>query len=129
MTLEGYVPLADPAFHSGDPFPVFRALRAEPHLHWNDEPGFWAAARHEDVLAISRDPETFCSSRGILLSDLKREIEPRSSITYMDPPEHGRYRNLVQPAFMPGRIAGLEPRIREAARRLIAALVTSEARR
>jgi cytochrome P450 len=115
-------PIDDPAFHAGDPFPAFRALRAEPGLHWHDRPGFWAAPRHEDVIAVSRDPETFCSSRGILLSDLTREIVPRSSITYIDPPEHGRYRKLIQPAFSPGRLRALEERIRNLAHDLAAAL-------
>src|SRR5213596_1778924 len=92
-------PLHDPGFHAGDPFPWFRRLRAQPGLHWHEPPGFWAVTRHADVTAISRDPATFCSSRGTLLSDLQRPIMPRQSIIYIDPPEHVRYRKLVQPAF------------------------------
>jgi cytochrome P450 len=115
-------PLDDPAFHAGDPFPVFRALRAEPRLHWHPRPGFWAAARYDDVLAVSRDPATFCSGQGILLSDLTREIVPRSSITYIDPPEHAKYRKLVQPAFSPGRLTALERTIRAAAQPLLDAI-------
>jgi cytochrome P450 len=67
--------------------------------------------RHEDVVAVSRDPATFCSSRGILLSDLERPIMPRQSIIYIDPPEHAKYRKLVQPVFSPGRLRALEQRI------------------
>ena len=111
--------LHDPAFHGGDPFPAFRALRAEPGLYWHDTPGFWAVTRHSDVVAVSRAPETFCSSRGILLSDLERVIVPRQSITYIDPPEHAKYRKLVQPAFSPGRLRQLERRIREIACELL----------
>jgi cytochrome P450 len=114
--------LHDPAFHAGDPFPVFRRLRDEPGLHWHDTPGFWAATRHADVTAISRDPGTFCSSRGILLSDLQRPIMPRQSITYIDPPEHAKYRKLVQPAFSPGRIRTIEARIRDVSRALLDAV-------
>jgi cytochrome P450 len=117
-----FPPLDEPAFHAGDPFPEFRRLRAEPTLHWHEPPGFWAVARHEDVTAVSRDPATFCSSRGILLSDLVREIMPRQSITYIDPPEHAKYRKLVQPAFAPGRLRMLEDRIRQTARELIASI-------
>ena len=98
-------PLHDPAFHAGDPFPAFRRLRAEAPVHWHETPGFWALTRHEDVVAVSRDPATFCSSRGILLSDLERPIMPRQSIIYIDPPEHAKYRKLVQPAFSPGPAA------------------------
>ena len=104
--------LHESAFHAGDPFPAFRRLRAEGGVHWHEPPGFWAATAHRDVTAISRDPATFCSSRGILLSDIDRPIMPRQSITYIDPPEHVKYRKLVQPAFAPGRIRALAGRMR-----------------
>jgi cytochrome P450 len=115
-------PLHDPAFHAGDPFPWFRRLRATPGLYWHETPGFWAVTRHADVTAISRDPATFCSSRGTLLSDLQRPIMPRQSIIYIDPPEHVRYRKLVQPAFSPGRLRVLEGQIRDLARQLLDAI-------
>ena len=115
-------PLHDPQFHAGDPFPAFRRLRAESPVHWHETPGFWVLTRHDDVVAVSRDPETFCSSRGILLSDIERPIMPRQSIIYMDPPEHGKYRKLVQPAFSPGRLRALEERIAQLVRELAAPL-------
>jgi len=112
-------PLHDPQFHAGDPFPAFRRLRMEAPIHWHPTPGFWVITRHEDVVAVSRDPATFCSSRGILLSDLERPVVPRQSIIYIDPPEHAKYRKLVQPAFSPGRLRALEDRIAEVVRDLI----------
>jgi cytochrome P450 len=115
-------PLHDPAFHAGDPFPAFRALRAAGGLHWHEPPGFWAVTAHRDVTAISRDPATFCSGQGVLLSDLQRPIVPRQSIIYIDPPEHAKYRKLVQPAFGAGRIRALEARVRELTRALLAAI-------
>jgi len=115
----GALPLADPAFHAGDPFPVYRRLRAQDALYRCETAGFWAVARHADVIAVSRDPETFCSSRGTLLSDLERPILPRQSILYIDPPEHGKYRKLVQPAFSRGRLRTLEGWIRETTCRLL----------
>jgi cytochrome P450 len=104
-------PLHDPDFYAGDPFPAYRRLRAEAPLHWHPTPGFWALTRHEDVVAVSRDPATFCSSRGVLISDIERPIMPRQSIIYIDPPEHAQYRKLVQPAFTPGRLRALEQHI------------------
>jgi len=114
--------LHESAFHAGDPFPAFRRLRAEGGVHWHEPPGFWAATAHRDVTAISRDPATFCSSRGILLSDIDRPIMPRQSITYIDPPEHVKYRKLVQPAFAPGRIRALAGRMRDLACDLLDAI-------
>lgn len=104
-------PLQDPQFHAGDPFAAFHWLRTEMPISWHPTPGFWALARHDDVVAVSRDAATFCTSQGILLADLDRPIIPRQSIVYIDPPEHTQYRKLVQPAFSPGRLRALEGRI------------------
>jgi len=120
-------PLHDPAFHAGDPFPAFRRLRAEAPVHWHDTPGFWAITRYDDVMGVSRDPATFCSSRGVLLSDIGRPMLPRESIIFIDPPDHAKYRKLVQPAFSPGRMRSLESQIRETARTLIGDMLDAAA--
>jgi len=114
------VPLHDPGFHAGDPFPGFRRLRAESPVHWHHTPGFWALSRLDDVQGVSRDPATFCSSRGVLISDIGRPMMPRESVIFVDPPDHTKYRKLVQPAFSPGRLRALEARIRDTARNLLA---------
>jgi cytochrome P450 len=110
--------LLDPEFYAGDPYPFYRALRAEHPLCWNTAGEFWAVSRHADLVAISRDPATFCSRKGVLLSDRGRQMAERESIIFLDPPVHAQYRRLVQPAFSPKRIAALEPRVRELAREL-----------
>jgi cytochrome P450 len=114
--------LIDPEFYAGDPYAFYRVLRAEHPLCWSTAGEFWAVSRHEDVVAISRDPETFCSSRGVLLSDRDRQMGERESIIFLDPPVHGQYRKLVQPAFAPKRIRALEGRIRERAAELCDAI-------
>ena len=115
--------VADPEFWTEDPFPHLARLRAEAPLGWCEEPGgpsFWAVTKHDDVLRISRDPETFCSSEGILLMDLGRELpDIPGAMLYVDPPEHVRYRRLVNPGFSTGRIRALEAEIRERARTLV----------
>ena len=42
------------AFHE-DPYPFYERLRAEAPVYFNEELGFWAFARHADVLAGFRD--------------------------------------------------------------------------
>ena len=115
--------VADPEFWAEDPFPYLARLRSEAPLGWcaePDVPSFWAVTKHEDVLRISRDPATFCSSQGILLMDLGRELpDIPGAMLYVDPPEHVRYRRLVNPGFSTGRIRALEAEIRERARTLI----------
>ena len=113
-------PIADPAFYAGDPFPHYARLRAEAPLAWLPDPGCWIASCHADVLRISRDPETFCSSQGVLLMDVTRDLpEIPGALLYVDPPEHGRYRRLVNPGFSTSRIRTLEADIRTRARALL----------
>ncbi len=112
--------LSDPAFYAGDPYPTFTRLRREAPMAWNNEVGFWAVTRHADVLAVSKDASTFCSGQGILLRDIGRQLpEQPGALLYVDPPEHSRYRGLVQPAFAPSRIRALEDPIRRRLRALL----------
>ena len=110
--------LLDPAFWI-DPYPTFADLRRDSPVLWHDESRLWSIARHADVLRISRDPQTFCSGKGVLPSDRQRGVTPEASILFLDPPDHQRYRKLVSPAFTPRRIAALEDRVRVLARELL----------
>ena len=106
-------PLTDPAWYAGDTEAGYAALRADPPA-WNDDVGFWALTRHADVLGVSRDQATFCSGQGILLMDIGRELpEIPGAMLYLDPPDHGRYRKLVLPAFAPSKVRAMEPIVRE----------------
>jgi cytochrome P450 len=110
----------DPAFYAGDPYPAYAELRANDPLARHPG-GFRIVSRHADVLRISRDPETFCSGRGILLMDIGRDLpEIPGALLYVDPPLHTRYRELVNPSFTGARVRALEPWVRELARGLIA---------
>lgn len=111
------VPFSDPAFWSGDPYPTFAALRAtEPVYRYEGPDGpFWAITRHADIQAISRDPATFTSQKGVLITDLTRPAVSTDSIVYSDPPEHQKRRKLVSPSLTVRRVAELEDRVREIA--------------
>jgi cytochrome P450 len=92
-----------------DPFPIYARLRTEAPVYRNDELGFYALSRYDDVLGALHDSDVFCSRHGITL-------EPKSPLPMMitmDPPEHTKMRRLVSRVFTPRRIAELEPRIRE----------------
>ncbi len=113
-------PLVSPELYAGDPFPLYERLRREAPVVWNEDPGFWVLSRHREVLEVSRDPHTYCSSKGVLLMDLGRELpEVPGALLYVDPPDHQRYRALVQPAFSPSRMKALESAVRDRARDLL----------
>jgi cytochrome P450 len=78
---------------------------------------FWAVVRHADIRAVSRDPGTFCSKRGVLFRDVPREIaEATQSIVAMDAPRHTKLRGLVNAAFTPRQIRRIEEGIARDAR-------------
>ena len=102
-----------------NPYPVYRALRDEAPVYRNEELGFWALSRHDDVLMALRDPERFSSANGVALEAMGPEAHRVMSFLAMDPPRHDRMRALVSRGFTPRRVRDLEPRIRELANRYI----------
>lgn len=102
---------------------------------------FWAVTKHADVIEIEKQPEVFASEpRPILqpevsqpemreeilaqiferLSDSPKLLEVMAtageqglirSLVQMDPPDHTKYRALVQPWFKPSNIKRLEDRL------------------
>ncbi len=95
-----------------DPHPIWRRLRDEAPLYYNEEFDFYAVSRFADVDAFSRDPVTFCSSHGTVMEMIAPEPTDMEIMIFMDPPEHTRYRRLVSKAFTPRRMALLEDDIR-----------------
>ncbi len=106
-------PLLDPGFYAADPFPLYARLRAEAPVARNDSLGLWFVSRHAEVTEVSRDPQTFCSGKGILVMEIGTEYPSPPTMMHTDPPAHTRYRALVQPAFRPSFVRRLEGRIRE----------------
>ncbi len=96
-------------FDQGIPQDVFKELRGMDGLAWNPLPaegpdaGFWSVGRFDDVVAVSRDPETFSSATGhIQMYNIDEDaLEARASMIDMDPPDHTRLRRLVNPGFIP----------------------------
>jgi cholest-4-en-3-one 26-monooxygenase len=87
--------------------PIFR--HPEPH-----GPGFWVVTKYADVRAVSRDPATYASPIGPL-DESETPVPPRAAKTLlvMDPPDHTKYRRLVNRGFTPRTIGALEPHLRE----------------
>lgn len=124
-------------FHDGPPHALFARMRAEAPIHWHKleregypTNGFWSVTRHADVSAISRDTKTFSSHRaGIFLHpDLVVPLDlTRNLLLYKDPPEHTKYRKILQTAFVPNTVNKLEDEIRARVTRVLDRVVEAGA--
>jgi 4-methoxybenzoate monooxygenase (O-demethylating) len=100
-----------------DPFHVQEALReAGPVVHldkWN----VYGVARYAEVYAVLNDPQTFCSSRGVGLSDFAKEKpwRPPSLILEADPPAHTRTRAVLSKVLSPAVMKQIRDRFASAA--------------
>ncbi len=99
------------------PHATFARLRRESPVAWIDEKapnsGFWAVTKYDDVGQVSRDHQTFTTTRGIRLEEMAPdELEARRTMMEFDPPEHTRLRRLVSQGFTPRVIATYESAFR-----------------
>ncbi|MFI6095006.1 cytochrome P450 [Lentzea sp. NPDC051213] len=124
--------LHDPSvYERGVPHEAFDELRRVSPVYWQPEQppgrGFWALTRYDDVVAVSRDPETFSSHLGTpLLADFDDEVIAlqRAMMISMDPPDHTRLRNIVNRGFTPRVVGRLEERIRRTCRSIVDAALS-----
>ncbi len=72
----------------------------------------WSLFRHEDVAGVLADPTAYSNAS-------KHPAIPNG----MDPPEHTRYRRVLEPYFAPDRMAAFEPRCRDIATDLLRPLL------
>ena len=102
-----------------DPYPIWEDLRSRcPVAHTDRYGGAWFPATHAGVSAVANDTENF-TSRTVIIGNGRPEedalpapIGVAPPIT-SDPPFHQIARRLILPAFAPGPVNALEPRIRE----------------
>ena len=98
---------------NADPYPVFRRLREEAPLYWNEEYDFYAVSRHADVERVLKEHEAFISGRGGILELIKADLEmPSGVVIFEDPPTHTMHRKLMSRMFTPKKVAALEEKIR-----------------
>ncbi len=117
------------------PFPHYAQMREEQPVLYLESMGMYLVTRHDLVLQIIRDVETYSSRFGgasmplppderAQLDEVMAEGYPRiPTMLTADMPEHTRYRRLISKAFTPKVIAELEPKIREITTRLIDAFI------
>lgn len=113
------------------PFPHYAKMREEQPVLKVEGLGIHMVTRHDLVMQVLRDPQTYSSVFGgtgmPVASEVRKRFEevfaegyPRvSTMLTADQPEHTRYRRLVSRAFHPKVIAEMEPVVRSITVRLI----------
>jgi cytochrome P450 len=122
--------LTDPALYAvGDPFALYAELRRTAPVCWveREDGGFWAVTTHPEVSHIGADPVGFCSSRGILIDEIGTTYDTPPTMMHTDPPQHTRYRRLVQPGFKPSMVRLMEAGVAAKASALISPIQSGAA--
>ncbi len=119
-------------FTNGVPHATLRHLRDHDPVHWTPEydggRGFWSVTRYDDVMAVSRDPQTFSAAQGIRIEDMAPdEAAARSTKMETDAPEHTRFRRLVSKPFNRREVWTYELGLRAIAKDVVDRMATTTA--
>jgi len=87
-----------------NPYEIYKRMRDEAPIYYDEDEDFYALTRHEDVAAALKDTDAFSSSRGCDLGMVRSGEAPQKSIIFMDPPDHRHMRSLLNKAFTPRAI-------------------------
>jgi cytochrome P450 len=111
-------------FRDGTPRELIDRLREQHRILWETDDysgGHWLLFRQEDIDHVLKTPELFTNAHSPILDDFPPEVlaEQQQSMTFMDPPEHGRYRALVSQAFRFKALAARKPMMRQVAQQIV----------
>jgi cholest-4-en-3-one 26-monooxygenase len=113
----------------------FAELRRAAPVWWNPQrpgaggfhdQGYWAVTRHADVVAVSRDSDTYSTWENTAIirhqeGTTREQIElQRFVMLNIDPPQHTKLRGIVSRGFTPRAIASLREVLTARAERITA---------
>ncbi|HEY4659341.1 MAG TPA: hypothetical protein VIH11_07525, partial [Gemmatimonadaceae bacterium] len=111
---------------NGYPHPEWKWLRRHaPVFRYegrsNVDP-FWAITKHADLIELSKQPEIFLNAPDLAVfpNEIARPAEdPARHLLNMDPPDHGRYRNVAAKQFTPRTVRALAPHVDDMTREIL----------
>ena len=101
-----------------DAWETYRWLREDSPIYWDPYNELWVISRYDDIVAISRDPETWTSRNGN-----RPGLGKDPSFIHMDGPEHLARRGLVQKQFSKSACTHMEHGIRALTKQLLTKVV------
>jgi cholest-4-en-3-one 26-monooxygenase len=126
--------LTDPDLYAQRvPQEEFAELRRAAPVRWNPQPsdmgfnddGFWAVTKHRDVVAVSRDSDTWSSYENgaiirFLSGNTRDQVElQRVIMLNIDPPHHTKMRSIVSRGFTPRAISNLREVLHDRAAKIV----------
>lgn len=108
-----------------DPFPRHAQLRDAGAVVRLEHHAIFAMARFADVETALRDPVTYCSGRGVGITDFGTGADwpPQSIILEADPPDHTVARKVLTGAMTPRVVKGMREHFARVATAMVSPLV------
>ncbi len=92
-----------------DPFPVWRRMREDHPLFWDDIANRWILTRYDDVRTVLGTPEVYSART---YQERFRPVWGRT-LAELDGPQHIRERTIVAPTFVGKSLEGYRPFIEQ----------------
>jgi cytochrome P450 len=115
----------------------FKILRDERPVSWHapiegalmeaEIDGVWAVTRHEDIGYVSKHPDLFCSSQGVMIEAVPDDIlDAAQSFLAMDGTKHATLRRLVSSVFTPKQVAKIGDQVKRQAATIVDELLATK---
>lgn len=123
--------------HRDDPYSFLADVGESEPVFYAPLLDAWCVTRREDMVAVLRDDRNFSArdhnprSKVELPEDVSRMLRTwrgagALAVGSLDPPEHGRIREVLNLGFTPARVREFEPAVREIAVKLVERIVDKE---
>jgi cholest-4-en-3-one 26-monooxygenase len=109
----------------GYPFREWAWLRRHDPVHRVEHPDydpFWAITKHADIVRLSTQPRFLLNAPRLAVFNRNVPPPPESTSRHllnMDPPDHGRYRNVASKQFTPRSVKALAPKVERITREVL----------
>ncbi|OBF92237.1 cytochrome [Mycobacterium sp. 852002-51152_SCH6134967] len=97
-----------------DPYPIWKRMRDEAPLYYNDKYNFYALSRYDDVAKGLHDWDIYRSGKGTTMDVIMSCVDvPPGVILFEDPPLHDIHRRVLSKVFTPRRMEAIEHLVRQ----------------
>ncbi|OBB43985.1 cytochrome P450 [Mycobacterium sp. 852002-51961_SCH5331710] len=97
-----------------DPYPIWKRMRDEAPLYYNEKYNFYALSRYDDVAQGLHDWDTYRSGKGTTMDVIMSGVDvPPGVILFEDPPLHDIHRRVLSKVFTPRRMEAIEDLVRQ----------------